>query len=359
MSDPRRPHADVRPDWLALRTEEAVEPELPIVDPHHHLWDRPGHRYMAHDYMDDIRTGHTVVSTVFVQCRSMLRKDGPRDMAPVGEVDFANGAAALGASGLFEPTRVCEAIVGGADLALGDGVVPVLEAMISVAGTRFRGVRNPVVWHESSDVQSSTASPPPRGLMATDAFRKGVRQLARMDLSLDVWAYHTQLDEILALARENPGMPVIIDHMGGPIGVGPYARDLPGMLTEWAAGLQRLANLPNTYIKFGGAGMPVFGFGFHEATRPPSSDDLVRAWKRHYEICLNAFGPQRFMFESNFPVDNGSFSYAVLWNAFKKLSASCSPAERHDMLAATAARVYRLADPAIAAHHDRAPRPRD
>ena len=359
MSDPKRPHATIRPDWLVLRTETAVEPELPIVDPHHHLWDRPDHRYMAHDYMDDIRTGHTVVSTVFVQCRSMLRKDGPRDMAPVGEVDFANGAAALGASGLFEPTRVCEAIVGGADLALGDGVVPVLEAMIAVAGKRFRGVRNPVVWHENSEVQSSTASPPPRGLMSTQAFRKGVRQLARMDLSLDVWAYHTQLDEIQALARENPDMPVIVDHMGGPIGVGPYARDLPGMLADWAAGLHRLASLPNTFIKFGGAGMPVFGFGFHEATRPPSSDDLVRAWKRHYETCLHAFGPQRFMFESNFPVDNGSFSYAVLWNAFKKLSAGCSAAERHDMLAATAARVYRLADPAIDARDDRTPRPRD
>ena len=353
MSNPRKPHADIRPDWLALRSEEALEPGLPIVDPHHHLWDRPDHRYMAHDYMDDIRTGHTVVSTVFVQCRSMLRMDGPREMAPVGEVDFANGAAALGASGLFEPTRVCEAIVGGPDLSLGDGVVPVLEAMIAVAGKRFRGVRNPVVWHESSEVQSSTATPPPRGLMMTDSFRKGVRQLARMDLSLDVWAYHTQADEILTLARENSAMPVIIDHMGGPIGVGPYARDLPGMLADWAAGLQRLASLPNTFIKFGGAGMPVFGFGFHEASRPPSSDDLVRAWKTHYEICLSAFGPERFMFESNFPVDNGSFSYAILWNAFKKLSAGCSPTERHDMLAATAARVYRLAEPTIAALEDR------
>ena len=355
MSDPKRPHATIRPDWLVLRTETAVEPELPIVDPHHHLWDRPDHRYMAHDHMDDIRTGHTVVSTVFVQCRSMLRKDGPRDMAPVGEVDFANGAAALGASGLFEPTRVCEAIVGGADLALGDGVVPVLEAMIAVAGKRFRGVRNPVVWHESSEVQSSTASPPPRGLMTTDAFRMGVRQLARMDLSLDVWAYHTQLDEILALAGENPGMPVIIDHMGGPIGVGPDAGNLPDMLAAWAIGLQRLSRLPNTFIKFGGGGMPVFGFGFHEAPRPPSSEDLVRAWRTHYETCLNAFGPKRFMFESNFPVDNGSFSYAILWNAFKKLCAGCSPAERHDMLAATAARVYRLADPAIAASDNRTP----
>ena len=342
MSNPKRPHADIRPDWLALRSEEAIEPELPIVDPHHHLWDRPGHRYMAHDYMDDIRTGHTVVSTVFVQCRSMLRKDGPRDMAPVGEVDFANGAAALGASGLFEPTRVCEAIVGGADLSLGEGVAPVLEAMIAVAGKRLRGVRNPVVWHESPEVQSSTATPPPRGLMTTDAFRKGVRQLARMDLSLDVWAYHTQADEILTLARENPDMPVIIDHMGGPIGVGPYARDLHGMLADWAAGLQRLASLPNTFIKFGGAGMPVFGFGFHEAPRPPSSDDLVRVWKTHYEVCLNAFGPQRFMFESNFPVDAMSCSYPLLWNAFKKMAAGFSAGEQHALFFGTANRIYRL-----------------
>ena len=359
MSTTGKPHADIRPDWLALRSEDAIEPALPIVDPHHHLWDRPDHRYMAHDYIDDIRSGHTVVSTVFVQCRSMLRKEGPREMAHVGEVDFANGAAALGASGLFGPTRVCEAIVGGADLALGDGVVPVLEAMIAVAGKRLRGVRNPVVWHESPSVQSSTATPPPRGLMLTDAFRTGVRQLARMGLSLDVWAYHTQADEVFALARENPGMTVIIDHMGGPIGVGPYASDLPAMLADWAAGLQRLASLPNTFIKFGGAGMPVFGFGFHNASTPPSSDDLVRAWKRHYETCLDAFGPKRFMFESNFPVDKGSFSYAVLWNAFKKLSAGCSPAERHDMLAATAARVYRLADPATAADGSSAPTPRD
>ena len=342
MSNPKRPHADIRPEWLALHSEHALEPGLPVVDPHHHLWDRPDHRYMAHDYIYDIRTGHTVVSTVFVQCRSMLRRDGPQEMAPVGEVDFANGASALGACGLFEPTRICEAIVAGADLALGDAVAPVLEAMIDVAGKRLRGVRNPVVWHESRDVQSSTATPPPRGLMTTDGFRQGVKRLARMDLSLDVWAYHTQLDEIHALARENPSMPVIIDHMGGPIGVGPYASDLSRMRSDWAAGLKRLAGLPNTFIKFGGAGMPVFGFGFHQAPKPPSSDDLVRAWATHYEICLNAFGPQRFMFESNFPVDKGSFSYAVLWNAFKKLCGGCSASERHEMLAGTATRVYRL-----------------
>lgn len=345
MSNPKRPHAEIRAQWLALHHEDAIEPALPIIDAHHHLWDRPGHVYLAHDYMDDIRTGHTVVATVYVQCRAMLRKDGPPAMAPVGEVDFANGAAALGASGLFDPTRMCAAIVGGADLALGDDVVPVLEAMRSVAGHRLVGVRNPVVWHESRDVQSSTASPPPRGLMASDSFRRGVRQLARLDLSLDVWAYHTQLDEVFALARDNPGMPVIIDHMGGPIGVGPHARDLPGMIADWTAGLRKLASLPNTFIKFGGAGMPVFGFDFHLAEKPPTSDALTRIWSAYFDICLSLFGPDRFMFESNFPVDKGSFSYAVLWNAFKKLSAACSATERSDMFRGTAARVYRLDPP--------------
>ncbi|WP_158902188.1 amidohydrolase [Burkholderia sp. L27(2015)] len=336
------PHCPVRPEWLALRREEIIEPSLRIVDAHHHLWERQGSRYLVHDLFDDVNSGHNVCATVFIQNRAMLRADGPPEMAPVGEVEFANGAAAFGASGLYGPARVCTAIVAGADLTLGDGVMPVLEAMAATAGARLRGIRNAVVWHEHPAVRSSTMSPP-RGLLADAAFRRGVAALARFELALDIWAYHTQLDEIYELARAHPQVPVIVDHFGGPIGVGPYAAQHSEMLVEWRAGMARLASLPNTLVKLGGGGMPVLGFGFEQGANPPASQQLADAWRTYFDVCVDLFGVHRCMFESNFPVDKGMFSYHVLWNAFKRLAAGASAAEKTALFSGTAERVYRIA----------------
>ncbi|MFM0219189.1 MULTISPECIES: amidohydrolase family protein [Paraburkholderia] len=336
------PHLPVREEWLALRKEPVLEPELPIVDAHHHLWDRQTGRYLADDFRNDVASGHRVVSTVYVQCRSMLREDGPEAMKPVGEVEFANGIAAMSASGAYGRTRCCEAIVGGADLTLGAELDAVLEAMLQVSGGRLRGIRNPLAWHASPEVSSSPVTPP-RDLMANPAYRQGVRALGRFELSLDAWVYHTQLDDLYELARAADRVTVVIDHFGGPLGVGPHAGQRAAVRAEWQQKLARLASLPNTRIKLGGAGMNVFGFDFAAREVPPSSEELAFAWRPYFDTCVELFGANRCMFESNFPVDKGMFSYGVLWNAFKRLASAMSANEKAALFSQTAAATYRLA----------------
>ncbi|MEX3916868.1 amidohydrolase [Paraburkholderia sp. BR10872] len=338
------PHLPVRDAWLALHREDALLPELPIVDAHHHLWDRQTGRYLADEFRQDMAAGHRIVSTVFVQCRSMLRTDGPDAMKPVGEVEFANGVAAMFASGTYGAMRCCEAIVAGADLALGHDVDAVIEAMLEVSGGRLRGIRNPLAWHADERVRSSPVTPP-RDLMQNAAFIDGVRTLGRYGLSLDVWVYHTQLDALFELARLVPDVTIVIDHFGGPVGVGIHAGQTTQTRAAWSASLRRLAALPNTRLKLGGAGMPVFGFDFAQAERPPASETLAAAWKPYFDVCMELFGAERCMFESNFPVDKGMFSYTVLWNAFKRLAASGSMTERSALFSRTATTTYGLPVP--------------
>lgn len=335
------PHLPVREAWLALRNEPTLEPELPIVDAHHHLWDRQSGRYLAEEFGKDVGSGHRIVSTVYVQCRSMLRQDGPESMKPLGEVEFANGIAAMFESGAYGPTRCCQAIVGGADLTLGEELPAVLEAMLQVSGGRLRGIRNPLAWHESPAVSSSPIRPP-HDRMLNPAFQQGVRTLGRYGLSLDAWVYHTQFEQLYELASSAPEVTVVIDHFGGPLGVGPHANARAEVQTQWKCGLERLASLPNTAMKLGGAGMSVFGFAFAASELPPSSEDLAEAWRPYFETCIELFGANRCMFESNFPVDKGMFSYRVLWNAFKRLASSMSADEKAALFSRTAASTYRL-----------------
>ncbi|ACC75094.1 amidohydrolase family protein [Paraburkholderia phymatum] len=338
------PHLPVRPEWLSLRDEPVLEPALVIVDAHHHLWDRQTGRYLADEFGSDVKSGHRIVSTVYVQCRSMLREHGPDAMKPVGEVEFANGIAAMFASGAYGPARCCDAIVGGADLTLGAELDSVLETMQQVSGGRLRGIRNPLAWHASPEVSSSPVTPP-RELMTNPAFRQGVRTLGRFGLALDAWVYHTQLDELYALARAAGDVTVVIDHFGGPLGVGPHAGQRAEVHAEWARKLARLATLPNTRMKLGGAGMSVFGFDFATRALPPSSTQLADAWRPYFETCVELFGAERCMFESNFPVDKGMFNYRVLWNAFKRLASPMSADEKAALFSGTAASTYRLAIP--------------
>ncbi|WP_322045110.1 amidohydrolase family protein [Paraburkholderia sp. J67] len=337
------PHLPVRDDWLALREETALQPDLPIVDAHHHLWDRQTGRYLADELRSDIEGngGHRIVSTVYVQCRSMLRANGPEAMKPVGEAEFANGVAAMFASGAYGSTRACEAIVGGADLSLGGEVAPVIESMLATTGSRLRGMRNPLAWHASEAVRSSPVVPP-HDLMERESFRAGVRTLARYGLVLDVWVYHTQLDALYALAASAPEVTIVIDHFGGPLGVGPHAGQSAQTRAAWTDSLRRLASLPNTRMKLGGAGMGVFGFDFATQALPPSSETLARAWAPLVETCVELFGAQRCMFESNFPVDKGVTGYTVLWNAFKRIASGVSHDERAALFSRTAATTYGL-----------------
>jgi predicted TIM-barrel fold metal-dependent hydrolase len=343
MNAPRdaSPHLPVREDWLAQVREEILDPALPIVDPHHHLWDRPGARYLLDELLHDTGSGHDVRATVYVQARFMYRTEGPEELRSIGETEFANGVAARSASGLYGPGRAGAGIVGMVDLMLGDAVAPLLEKHMQAGGARFRGIRNQTAWHELPEINSNPV-PPRKGLLSEPAFLRGAGRLREHNLSLDVWAYHTQLDEVVALARALPDLSVVLDHAGGPLGAGPYAGQRDAVFEDWSARMRRLAQCPNTTVKLGGLGMAVNGFGFERQALPPSSEQLARAWRPYIEFCIEAFGAERCMFESNFPVDKGSYSYSALWNAFKRLAANASGDEKAALFSGTATRVYRL-----------------
>ena len=331
----------VRPDWLDRRREPALEPELPIIDPHHHLWDRPDWRYLLDDLLADTNTGHNILATVYVQARAMYRAAGPEEMKPVGETEFVNGVAAMCASGTYGKIRAAAGIVGHADLTLGDQVEPVLAALARAGGERFRGIRHITAW----DADASILNPsyrPPRGLMGEAKFRDGFRTLGRLGLSFDAWLYHPQIDDVTALARACPGTRIVLNHVGGPVGIGPYAGKHKEIFPGWAASIKALAACDNTFVKLGGLGMRIGGFGFEERPEPPSSRTLADTWRPYIETCIAAFGANRAMFESNFPVDKGSYSYPVFWNACKLLAKGASADEKRELFAGTAARFYRL-----------------
>jgi L-fuconolactonase len=330
----------VRPDWVDSVREDVLDPELAIVDPHHHLWDRPGDRYMLPELLADCGDGHAVAATVFVECRVMYRRDGPQWLRSLGETEFVNGVAAMGASGAYGPVQVCAGIVGNVDLRQGDAVRPALEAHVAAAGGRFRGVRNGSAWHPDG-IRATSANPPP-GLLLDASFRRGFGQLAALGLSFDAWLLHTQLAEVLDLARTFPNTVIVLDHVGGPLGIGRYAGHRGEVLLEWSEGIRRLAACDNVHVKIGGLGMHTIGFDFHARPAPPSSVELADAWRPYVETCIDAFGVERCMFESNFPVDKGSCGYRTLWNAFKRLAAGCSSDERQALFSGTARRVYRL-----------------
>jgi L-fuconolactonase len=334
-------HLPIRSAWLALREEEIIEPAIPIVDPHHHLWDRPGNRYFFFDLLSDLDTGHNIRATVAVEAGAMYRHDGAPDARPVGETEFLNGAAAISASGAYGDHRACAGIVGHADLFLGERVSPILDAHIQAGGGRFRGVRYISAWHPDPAARGSLANPPPN-VLADSRFREGFARLAPLGLSFDAWMYHTQLPELVALAHDFPETTIVLNHTGGAIGIGPYAGKRNAVLAEWRAGIREVARCANVFIKLGGMGMRLFGFDFASGEQPPSSQHLAETWRPYFETCIEAFGAERCMFESNFPVDKGSCSYAVLWNAFKRVAAHASQAEKHALFSGTARKAYRL-----------------
>jgi L-fuconolactonase len=332
--------------WLAKRTEPALEPELPIIDPHHHFWDNP-HRgkYFLPELLTDLGGGHNIVSTVFLECRAMYRKAGPREMAAVGEVEFVNGIAAMSASGNYGPCRVAEAIVGGGDLSVGAKVRDLFEAEIAAAGGRLRGMRHGVAWDEHKAISDFASRTVPLHQVMDSKFREGFAQLAPLGLSFESWQYHPQLPDAVDLARSFPGTSIILNHVGGILGVGPYSGKRQEVFAGWRQNIADLAKCPNVTMKLGGLGMVSVGFDFHERDVPPSSEDLAAAWRPYIETCIEAFGPDRCMFESNFPPDKQSCGYTELWNAFKRITAGASAAEKKALYSGTAARVYRIAAP--------------
>ncbi|MDE2006031.1 MAG: amidohydrolase family protein [Rhodospirillales bacterium] len=318
-----------------------LEPDLPIVDPHHHLWDRGGWRYLLDELLEDTNAGHRITDTVFIQCRAFHRADGAEALRPVGETEFVNGVAAMSASGEFGATHVCAGIVGHANLALGAAVEEVLAAHLIAGGGRFRGIRHITAW-DADPVTLNPGNPAPAGLMGSAAFREGFARLVAMDLAFDAWLYHPQIAELTALARAFPTARIVLDHVGGPLGIGAYAGKREQVFAAWRPAIRELASCPNVHVKLGGLGMRINGFGFENAAEAPSSEMLAAAWKPYIETCIEAFGADRCMFESNFPVDKGSYSYLVCWNTFKRLAAGATAAEKAALFSGTARRFYRL-----------------
>jgi predicted TIM-barrel fold metal-dependent hydrolase len=334
-------YADPRPDWLALREEEILEPARQIVDPHHHLWDRDGQRYLIEEMTSDLVSGHNVIATVYVEARSMYRARGAEAFRPVGEVEFANGVAAMSASGGYGPAAVCAGIVGHVNLLLGDGAKAVLEAEIAAGQGRFRGIRHSSAWDGDASVAGMYATRP-KGLLLDSTFRRGFACLAPLGLSFDAWLFHPQIGELTDLARAFPDTRIVLDHCGGPAGLGVYANRREEIFVTWKASIEEIAKCPNVVVKLGGLAMRLLGFDFHERSVPPSSEQLTAAWRPYIETCVEAFGPQRCMFESNFPPDKGSCSYQVIFNAFKRIAMACSEAEKTALFSKTAIDIYRL-----------------
>ena len=330
-------------DWLSQVEEEILEPDLPICDPHHHLWDYPGSRYLLDDLLKDTGSGHKIVSTVFVECGAMYRskqQEPDRGLRCVGETEFVNGVAAMSAGGGYGDTLACAGIVGFADLSEGSQVRRVLEEHLRLS-PRFRGIRHALGWHESEAIRNSHSSPP-KGLMADAKFRQGFKELGRLELTFDAWFYHGQMPEFIDLARARPEVTCILDHFGGPLGIGPYEGKRQEVFEFWKKAIAELATLPNIYAKLGGLVMPINGFGFHKRERPADSTELVAATRDYYLHTIERFGVERCMFESNFPVDKRSCSYHVLWNAFKRLASGFSAEEKAWLFHDTAAKAYRL-----------------
>jgi predicted TIM-barrel fold metal-dependent hydrolase len=328
--------------WLARQPAEPIlDAELPIIDTHHHLWERPDHRYLLHEFLADVGTGHNVVATVFVECHAMYRASGPKEMRSLGQTEFVAGVAAMSESGLYGPTRVAAGIVGFADLTLGDGVEPVLQAHIRAGGGRFRGVRHAAAWDASDTIGNSPTAGGPH-LMRRADFRAGLARLAALGLSLDAWAFHPQLGDVVELARAFPQASIIVGHVGGPLGYGPYAGKRDEVFKTWKTGISELATCPNVTMKLGGMMMRLAAYDYRTEATPPSSARLATLWRPYMETCIELFGADRCMFESNFPVEKMGVGWAPLWNAFKRIAAGASREETLALFSGTARRAYHL-----------------
>jgi predicted TIM-barrel fold metal-dependent hydrolase len=310
-----------------------VDRDLAICDPHHHLWDRDDSVYMLPELRADTTGGHRIVSTVYVECGSGYRSGGPAAMAPVGETEWV---AAMGT-----PDGALSGIVGFADLTLGAGVAEVLDAHVEAGRGRFRGVRHSAAWDPSPEIRPGHVKTPP-GMLRMPVVHQGIAALGRAGLHFEAWLYHPQLPELVEAAKACPNVPIVLDHLGGPIGIGPYAGRRDEVREVWRSSMAEVARCDNVALKLGGIGMPVFGTDWHRRAMAASSDDLVTEWGADIRWCLERFGPARCMFESNFPVDRRSCSYRVLWNAFKHMTVDLSPSERGALFHDTAASFYRL-----------------
>jgi len=322
--------------WLAQHREEILEPHIPIIDPHHHMWSRPGSVYLFPELMADLASGHNIRATVFEECGSMYRAEGPEELRSLGETEFITGVAAMSASGNFGPARACAAMVGNVNLTLGARVEKILAEHIEVSAARFRAIRFSTAWDADERVHKTVNRPQ---ILAEREFRQGYRYLAKFRLTFDAWVYHPQLAEVADLAASFPQTTIVLNHFGSPILGGPNANRLDEVFAEWRASMTALAAHPNVYVKLGA--LPVRR-PKTSANAPLNSEDIAHAWRPFFEVCVEKFGARRCMFESNFPVQKRFCSYAVFWNACKRLAHGASADEQAALFAGAAAAAYRL-----------------
>jgi L-fuconolactonase len=342
-------------------SEPVIEPALPIVDAHHHLWYMPEAtiaavasldnilaqslartfrrypRYLFDELRTDVQSGHNVRASVFVEAHAMHRAHGPEAMRSVGEIEFVNGVAAMADSGVFGDVRYCAAIVGGIDLALGGVVEDVLQAHMRAGGSRYRGVRSGAAYDEDSGILGAGGVP---NRLLDPMFREGFKRLQAFGLSFDAFLLEPQLPDLIDLARAFPETQIILNHVGVPLGVGRYAGRREERFSLWRSNMISLSKCGNVAVKLGGLGVPLNGFESHAS--PASSAQLADEWRPYIETCIEAFGVHRCMFESNFPVDSAVCSYTTLWNTFKRLTSRASPDEKAALFSGTAIRIYRL-----------------
>ena len=337
MSDRLEPKAAA---WLDQVKEEIIDPGRRIIDPHHHLWSEPlaFGRYELADLWADTGSGHNIEKTVFIDCHANYRVDGPGRMKPIGETEYVTGVAAASRNDPKQATIA--AIVSHANLLLGDAVEEVLQAHEAAGQGLFRGIRHAGPYDDSGSlVNAGGGRPCP---YAEPDFQTGLRKLAAMGYSYDTWHFHMQNAAFLELARAVPEATMVLDHFGTPLGIGVYADQREAIFEQWREDIAAIAQCPNVYAKLGGLAMIDNGFGWDSQDRPPTSDEFVAAQRRYYEHTIECFGPERCMFESNFPVDRLSISYPVLWNGLKKIAAQYSESEQDAMFYGTAAKVYKI-----------------
>ncbi len=323
-------------EWLDQVVEPVEDPGQRIIDAHHHLWPPDGVLlYGVDELTADVTSGHRVEHTVFMECGAGYLTDGPDHLRPTGETAFVAGAA------IGDPDHRIAGIVGHADLTDLDRLVEVLDTHRSVGHGRFRGIRHGGA-RDPNPRALMIRGNAPEGLYARPEFRVGVARLGARGLTYDTWHYHHQNSDFAALARAVPDTQLVLDHFGTPLGVGGYADERESIFGQWREDIAEIARCENVVAKLGGMAMPDNGFGWHTADRPPTSDQFVAAQARYYLHTIECFGPERCLFESNFPMDRMSLSYRVLWNGLKKIAAPFSPSERDAMFFTNAARIYRL-----------------
>ena len=322
-------------DWLDRTLEEALEPDLIICDPHHHLWEFPTSTFLVDELLAEFQGGHRVVKTVFVECQQKYRQQGPEQLSPVGETEFVEQITKPHTS-----PAIAAGIVGFADLCLGAGVEAVLAAHMD-ASSRFRGIRHASAWHTSDKIRNAHTDPS-QELLQESEFREGLKKLEQLNLSFDAWLYFEQIPQLTELALAFPDLPIVLNHIGGVLGIGPFADKREEVFEQWQTHISALASCPNVTVKLGGLTMTMCGFAWHKQESPPGSSELANAMAPYYQSCIEHFGAERCMFESNFPVDQASCSYTVLWNAFKRLSESYSASERQALFHDTASSFYRI-----------------